>query len=148
MWHDTKEIVSGPRTVPRCFSLLYLFWTHGHNPSNTSCDPWPPGQLGADRFHYRRVCIYVAHGKQRRPSSTTSWYLSCGNIFFIVVLWRSKPGLRFLYSYSSTVGTAACCSRCSPLLSLTSPPRPRFCAEGLPKCCWSTPRRGHPSTCY
>ena len=26
--------------------------------------------------------------------------LSCGNIFFIG-LWRSKPGLRFLYLYSS-----------------------------------------------
>ena len=23
MWHDTKEIVSEPRTVPRCFSLYY-----------------------------------------------------------------------------------------------------------------------------
>ena len=24
MWHDTKKIVSEPRTVPRCFSLYYL----------------------------------------------------------------------------------------------------------------------------
>ena len=39
-------------------------------------------------------------------------------------------------------------SRCSPLLSLASPPRPRFCAEDLPKPCWSTLRRGQPSTCY
>ena len=38
-------------------------WTHGHNPSNTSCDPWPPGQLGAGRLPYRRVCTCVAHGK-------------------------------------------------------------------------------------
>ena len=120
----------------------YTIWTYGHNPSNTSCDPWPPGQLGADRLHYRRVSIYVAHGKQRRSSSTTSWYLSCGNIFSIV-LWRSKPGLRFLCSYSSMNST-----RCSPLLSLISPPRPRFCAEHLPKPCWSTLRRGQPSTCY
>ena len=74
----------------------YTIWTHGDNPSNTSCDPWSPGQLGAGRLHYRRVCIYVAHDKQRRSSSTTSWYLSCSNIFYIVVLWRSKPGLCFL----------------------------------------------------
>ena len=62
----------------------YTNWTHGHNPSNTSCDPRPPGQLGAGRLHYRRVCIYVAHGKQRRSSSTTSGYLTCGNIFSAV----------------------------------------------------------------
>ena len=105
----------------------YTNWTHVHNPSNTSCDPWPPGQLRASRLHYRRVCIYVAHGKQRRSSFATSWYLSCDNIFSIV-LWRSKPGLRFLYSYSSRNS-----SRCSPLLSLTSPPRPRFCAVRPPK---------------
>ena len=110
----------------------YTIWTHGHNPSNISCDPWPPGQLGAGKVHYRRVCIYVAHGKQRRSSSTTSWCLSSGNIFSIV-LWRSKPGLRFLYSYSSRNS-----SRCSPLLSLTSTQRPRFCAEDLPKPRWST----------
>ena len=59
MWHDTKEIVSEPRMVPRCFSLYYL--DHGHNPSKTSCDPWPPGELGAGRLPYRRVCIWVAH---------------------------------------------------------------------------------------
>ena len=62
-----------------------IIWTHGHNPSNTSCDPWPPRQLAAGRLHYRRVCIYVAHGKQRRSSPATSWYLSCGNIFSIVL---------------------------------------------------------------
>ena len=44
----------------------YIIWTHGHNPSSTSCDPWPPGQLGAGRLPYRRVCIYVAHGKHCR----------------------------------------------------------------------------------
>ena len=141
MWDDTKEIVSEPRTVLPSFSL-YTIWTHGHNPSNISCDPWPTGQLGVGRLHYRRVCIYVAHGKQRRSSSATSWYLSCGNIFSIV-LWRSKPGLRLLYSYSSRNS-----SRYGPLLSLTSPPRPRFCAEDLSKLCWSTLRRGQPSTCY
>ena len=53
MWHDTKEIVSEPRTVPRCFSLYYL--DHGHNPSNTSCDLWPPDELGVGRLPYRRV---------------------------------------------------------------------------------------------
>ena len=130
---------------PRPFLVVshYTIWTHSQHPSNISCDPWPPSQLGAGRFHYRRVCIYIAHGKQGRSSSTTSWYLSCGNIFSIVVLWRSKSGFRFLYSCSSRNS-----SRCSRLLSLTSPPRPRFCAEDLPKPCWSTLRRGQPSACY
>ena len=73
---------------------------HGHNSSNTSCDPWPPGQLGAGRLPYRRVYICVARDKHCRLFSGTSWYLSCDNIFSIV-FWRSKPGLRFLYSYSS-----------------------------------------------
>ena len=123
--------------------LIIPYWTHGHNPLHTSCTPWPVGQLGAGRLHYRRVCICVAHGKQRRSSSTTSWYISCGNIFSLIVLWQSKPGLRFLYSYSSRNS-----SRCSPLLSLTSPPRPWFCAEDLPKPCWSTLRRGRHSTYY
>ena len=88
-----------PSRSPGPFLVVshYTIWTHCHNPSNTSCDPWSPGQLGAGRLYYRRVCIYVAHGKQRRSSSATSWYLSCGNMFSIV-LWRSKPGLRFLYS--------------------------------------------------
>ena len=133
-----------PSRSPGPFLVVshYTIWTHGHNPSSTSCDPWPPGQHVADRLHYHRVCIYVARGKQRRSSSATSSYLSCGNIFS-TVLWRSKPGLRFLYSFSSRNS-----SRCSPLLSLISPPRPRFCAEDLPKPCWSTLRRGQPSTCY
>ena len=116
----------------------YIIWTHGHNPSNTSCNPWTPGQLGAGRLYYLRVCICVVHGKQRRSSSTTSWYISCGNIFSIVVLWQSKSGLRFLYFYISRNN-----SRCSPFLSLTSLPRPRFCAEDLPLC-WSSLRRGQP----
>ena len=64
MWRDTKEIVSEPNIVPRCFSLYYL--DDGNNPSNTSCDPWPPIELGAGRLPYRRVCIYVAHGKHCR----------------------------------------------------------------------------------
>ena len=129
---------------PRPFLVVshHTIWTHGHNPSNTSFDPWSPGQLGAGRLHYRLVCIYVVHGKQSRSSSTTNWHLSCGNVFSLV-LWRPKPGLRFLYSYSSRNS-----SRCFPLLSLTSPPRPRFCAEDLPKSCWSILRRGQPSTCY
>ena len=141
MWHDTKEIVSEPRTVPRCFSFYRL--DVRSNPSNTSCDPWPPGQLGAGRLRYCRVCIYVAHGKQRGSSFTTSWYLSCGNILSIVVLLRSKSGLRFLYSYSSRN-----INRCSPLLSLTSPQTPWVRAADLSKPCWSTLRRGKPSTCY
>ena len=97
MWYDTKEIVSDSRTVPRCFSLYHS--DHGHNLLNTSCDPWPPGQLGAGRLPYRRVCICVAHGKHCRLFSGPRGYLSCGNIFSIVR--RSKPGLRFRYSYSS-----------------------------------------------
>ena len=64
MWHDTKEIVSEPRTVPRCFSLYYL--DHSHNPSNTSCDLYAPGELGAGRLPYRHVCICVVHDKHCR----------------------------------------------------------------------------------
>ena len=125
--------------------LVIPHWTRGHNALHTSCAPWPAGRLGAGRPHYRRVCICVVHGQQRRSNFTTRWYLSCGNIFskVVVVLRRSKPGLRFLYSYSSRNS-----SRCSPLLSLTSPPRPWFCAEDLSKPCWSILRRGQPSTCY
>ena len=69
MWHDTKEIVSESRTVPRYFSPYHL--DHGYNPSNTSCDPWLRGQLGAGRLPYRRVCICVAHGKYCRLFSGT-----------------------------------------------------------------------------
>ena len=64
MWHDTKEIVSEPRTVPCCFSLYYL--DHSHNPSNTSCDLCAPGELGEGRLPYRRVCICVVHDKHCR----------------------------------------------------------------------------------
>ena len=129
-------------------SRYTVYWTHGHNPLHTSCPPRPVGQLGAGRLHYRRVYICVAHGKQRRSSFTTSRYLSRDNIvsiiiILVVLLWRSKPGLRFLYSDSSRNS-----SRCSPLLRMTSPPRPRFCAEDLPKPCWSTLRRGQLSTFY
>ena len=95
---------------PFLFISHFTIWATSHNASNTSCDPWPPGQLGAGRLHYRRACIFVAHGKQHRSNSTTSWYLSRGNIFSIM-LWRSKLGLRFLYFYSSSRNS----SRCSPL---------------------------------
>ena len=110
-----------PRKSPRSpgpFLVVpqYTIWTHGHNSSNTSCDPCPPRQLGEGRLHYRRVCIYVAHGKQRRSTSTTSWYLSCGNIFFMVAVWRSEPGLPLCSAYSRRNS-----SRCSPPLNLTSP---------------------------
>ena len=37
----------------------YTIWTDGHNPSNTSCDPWTPSQLGAGRLPYRRMCTCV-----------------------------------------------------------------------------------------
>ena len=102
-------------------------WTHCHNPSNTSCDPWPPGQLGTGRLPYRWVCICVAHGKRCRLLSETSWYLSCGNIFSRVVLGRPKPGLPPCSSRNS--------SRYGPLLSLIAPPRPRFCSADLPNPC-------------
>ena len=50
----------------RCSLFLIIpYWTHGHDPLHTSCAPWPAGQLGAGRLHYRRVCICVAHDKQR-----------------------------------------------------------------------------------
>ena len=38
--------------------------------------------------------------------------------------------------------------RYGPLLSLISPPRPRFCSADLPNPFRSTLRRGQPSTCY
>ena len=61
MWHDTKEIVSEPRIVSRCFSQYYL--DHSHNASNTSCDLSALGELGAGRLPYRRVDICVVHDK-------------------------------------------------------------------------------------
>ena len=66
-----------PRKSSRSSGLFlvvshYTIWTHGDNPSNTSCDPWPPGQLGAGRLHYRRVCICVAHGERCRLFSAAS----------------------------------------------------------------------------
>ena len=114
------------------------------NPLHTSCAPWPAGQLGVGRLRYRRVCICVAHDKQGiSPATRSSWYLFCGNIFSILVLWRSESGLHFLYFCSGRNS-----SKGPPLLSPTSPPRPRFCAEDLPKPCWSTLRIEQPSTCY
>ena len=88
----------------------YTIWTHGHSPSNTSCDPRSSGQLGAGRLHYRPVCICVAYGKHCRLLSATSLYLSCGNIFSRVVLGRPEPGLPPCSSRNS--------SRYGPLLSL------------------------------
>ena len=46
---------------------------------------------------------------------------------------------------AAAVGTVA---SSSPLLSVTSPPTPRFCAEDLLKLCSSTLRRGQASTCH
>ena len=118
----------------------YTIWMHGYNPSSTSCDPWPPGQLGAGRLPYRPVCICTVHGKYCRLWSETSCYLSCGNIFSRVVLGRPEPGLPPCSSRNS--------SRYGPLSSLMSPPRPRFCSADLPNSCWSTLRRVQPSICY
>ena len=141
MWHHTKDIVSEPRTVPRSFSLgSLLFGPQSHNPSNTSCDLCAPGELGAGRLPYRRVCICVAHDKHCRLTPATSWYLSCGNIFSRKVLGRPEPGLPPCSSTNRT--------RYGPLLSLISPPRPRFCSADLPNPFWSTLRRGQPSTYY
>ena len=99
----------------------YTFWTHGHNPLNTSCDPWPLGQLGAGRLPYRRVYTCVACGKHCRLSSATSCCLSCGNIFSRVVLGRPEPGLPPCSSRNS--------SRYGPLLNLISPLRPGFAQQ-------------------
>ena len=109
----------------------YTIWTHDHNPSNTSCYPWPPGQLGAGRLHYHRVCICVTHGKHCRLFCVTSCYFSYGSIFSRVVLGRPEPGLPPCSSRNS--------SRRGPLLSLISPPRPRFFSADLPNPCWSNP---------
>ena len=131
-----------PTRSPGPFIVVshYTIWTHSHNLSNTSCDPWPPGQLGAGRLHYRCVCICVAHGQHCRLfSATSSRYLSCGNILPRVVIGRPEPGLPPCSSRNS--------SRYGPLLSLISPPRPRFCSADLPNLCWSTLRRRQPSTC-
>ena len=84
----------------------YTIWTHGHNPSNTSCDLWPPGQLGAGRLPYHRVCICVAHGKHCRIWSETSRYISCGNIFQELCLVRPSQ-----VSRQAEVGTAAAMDR-------------------------------------
>ena len=129
----------GPFLVVSCC----IIWTHGHAPLHTTCAPRPAGQIGVGRLHYRRVGIYVAYGEQRRSPATISCYLFCGNIFSIVVLWRSKPRLRFMYSYSSRNS-----NRCPPLLSLTSPPRPWFCAVDLPNPCWTALLRRNAFTCY
>ena len=56
------------------------------------------------------------------------------------VLGRPEPGLPPCSSTNRT--------RYGPLLSLISPPRPRFCSADLPNPFWSTLRRGQPSTCY
>ena len=112
----------------------YTIWTNGHNPPTISCEPWPPGQLGADRLHYRRVCICVAHGKHWILFSAISRYLSCGNIFSRVVLDRPEPGLPPCTSRNR--------SRYGPLSSLMSPSSPRFFSTDLPNPCWSALKRG------
>ena len=61
----------GAQDRPSLF-LTILFGRTVITLSNTSRDPWPPGQLGAGRLHYRRVCICVAHGKRCRLLSATS----------------------------------------------------------------------------
>ena len=56
------------------------------------------------------------------------------------MLDRPEPGFPPCSSRNS--------SRYEPLLRLISPPRPRFCSADLPNPCWTTLRRGQPSTCY
>ena len=92
-----------------------------------SCDPWPPGKLGADRLHYRRECIFVAHGKHYHVQTfLRDKFISllCGNIFLRVLLGRPEPGLPPCSSRNSSRWYG-------PLLSLISPPRPRFCSSDL-----------------
>ena len=101
----------------------YVIWTHGHNPPHTSYAQWPSGQLDAGIIHGRRA----VHGKQRRRPSFTTKKVDISLAAIIVLFcWRSESGLRFLYSYNSRN-----MSWSHPFLSLTSPPRPRFCAEDL-----------------
>ena len=65
-----------PRKLPRSpgpFLVVssYTIWTHGHNPSHTSCDSWPSVQLGAGIRHARHVYKCVDHGKQHRTRFMT-----------------------------------------------------------------------------
>ena len=99
-----------PRKSSRCpgpFLVVshYTIWTHGHNPSNTSRDPLPTGQLGAGRLPYRRVCICVAHGKYCRLWSETTTVV---DISLVATYFRELclVGLSQV-SRHAAVGTAA-----------------------------------------
>ena len=68
---QAHKLLQPGNTEDRSSLFFIIPFGYSHDPSNTSCDPWPPGQLGADRLPYRRVCICVAHDKHWRRFSGT-----------------------------------------------------------------------------
>ena len=137
MWHEPRKSPRSPRSL--LVDSSYAIWTHGHNPPHNSCGSWSSAWLGAGIYHARHVCMCIAHSKERRSRFTTSWYIFCGN--------NSVLGIRARSPFSVLLQQLEQQHVCPPLLSLTSLPRPRFCAEDLPKLYWSTLLRGQPSTC-
>ncbi|CAM9777756.1 unnamed protein product [Ascophyllum nodosum] len=61
------------------------------------CDPWPPGQLGAGRLHYRRVCICVADMVNTADKSQRQVHISLVAIYFRY-FWRRRRAARSLTS--------------------------------------------------
>ena len=91
VWREESRLGAQNRSS---LFLIIPYWTHGHNLLHTSCAPWPAGQLGAGRLHYRRV--NDADPASRQVGISLVWKY----IFYSFFL-RSKPGLRFVSSYSS-----------------------------------------------
>ena len=94
--------------------------------------------LGASSPHLPRVIRVHSHVSlfSRKFWASKVMYRGSAADFSAVLYTPTEMQL------AAAVGTAAG----SPLLSLTSPPRPRFCAEDLLKPRWSTLRRPQPST--
>ena len=89
-------------TLPLLVVSHCTIWTHGHNPSNTSCDPCPPGQLSTGRLPYRWVCTCIAQYKHCSISSATSCHLSCSKYLREFCLVGPSQVSRY-----AAVGTAA-----------------------------------------
>ena len=84
-----------------------------------------------------KASVHVhSHGKQRRSPLRTSRYLSRGNSCELAVRARSTFPVLLQQEHV-----------CPPLLSLTSPAKPRFSTKGLSKPYRRTLLRGQPSTC-